>query len=204
MNDMTTSNEWDDFASGWDSNDEARIYAQKAFASWAKKVAPLISNLPGSRVLDFGCGTGLLSEKLATVCHQIVAVDTSTAMIEVLRKKIRESEIGNVTTLSIAISAATISKSAELHGKFDMIVASSVCSFLPDYETTLGDLSSLLKPGGYFIQWDWLADMPVTRIQNAFDASGLVSHNIDEGFVMNSDKKSMPVVIGIGRLPTGS
>jgi 2-polyprenyl-3-methyl-5-hydroxy-6-metoxy-1,4-benzoquinol methylase len=202
MNDMTASNEWDDFASGWDSNDDARIYAQRAFASWTKKVAPLIFNLPGSRVLDFGCGTGLLSEKLATVCHQIVAVDTSTAMIEVLRGKIRDSEISNVTTLSTAVSAATIGESAELHNKFDMIVASSVCSFLPDYETTLGDLSSLLKPGGYFIQWDWLADMSVTRIQNAFDASGLVGHNIDEGFVMNSDKKSMPVVMGIGRLPT--
>jgi 2-polyprenyl-3-methyl-5-hydroxy-6-metoxy-1,4-benzoquinol methylase len=203
MNDMTTSNEWDDFASGWDSNDDARIYAQRAFASWAKKVAPLISNLSGSRVLDFGCGTGLLSEKLATVCNQIVAVDTSTAMLDVLRKKIRESEISNVTTLSIAISAATIGESTELHGKFEMIVASSVCSFLPDYETTLGDLSSLLKPGGYFIQWDWLADMPVTRIQNAFDASGLVSRNIDEGFVMSSDNNSMPVVMGIGRLTTG-
>jgi 2-polyprenyl-3-methyl-5-hydroxy-6-metoxy-1,4-benzoquinol methylase len=203
MNDMTTSNEWDDFASGWDSNDDVRIYAQRAFDSWTTRVAPLISNLPGSRVLDFGCGTGLLSEKLASVCNQIVAVDTSTAMIDVLRSKIRESEIDNVTTVAIAISAATIAETADLHNKFDMIVASSVCSFLPDYETTLGDLSSLLKPGGYFIQWDWLADMPVTRIQNAFDASGLVSHNIDEGFVMNSDKDSMPVVMGIGRLTTG-
>jgi hypothetical protein len=44
----------------------------------------------------------------------------------------------------------------------------------------------------------------VTRIQNAFDASGLISHNIDEGFAMNSDKKSMPVVMGIGGLPIGS
>lgn len=202
MNDMTTSNEWDNFAPDWDSNDDVQIYAQKAFDLWTEKVAPLISNLPGSRVLDFGCGTGLLSERLAAVCNQIVAVDTSAAMIDVLRKKLREAEIDNVTTLSIAISATTIDESADLRNKFDMIVASSVCSFLPDYEGTLGDLSALLKPGGYFIQWDWLADMPVPRIQNAFDASGLVTHNIEEEFTMITDNESIQVVMGIGRLPS--
>ena len=123
-------------------------------------------------------------------------------MIDVLRKKMREARIDNVTTLPMAISAATIDASADLRDKFDMIVASSVCSFLPDYEGTLGDLSSLLKPGGYFIQWDWLTDMPVPRIQSAFDASGLISHYIEEGFSMNTENELMRVVMGIGRLPS--
>ncbi|MCH8334286.1 MAG: class I SAM-dependent methyltransferase [Proteobacteria bacterium] len=38
--------------------------------------------------------------------------------------------------------------------KFDLVVASSVCSFLPDYNSTLRDLSSALKPGGLFVQWE--------------------------------------------------
>ena len=202
MNDITTSNEWDDYASDWDSNDDVRIYAQNAFDSWTSKVAPLISNLPGSQVLDFGCGTGILSERLATVCKQVVAVDTSAAMIEVLRKKILNADIDNISTLSCAINAAMINESADLHSKFDMIVASSVCSFLPDYEKTLGNLSSLLKPGGYFVQWDWLVDMPVSRIQSAFDASGLISHNIEEEFALETNNESMRVVMGIGRLPS--
>lgn len=201
MNDTTTSNEWDEFASGWDANDDVRTYAQKAFESWTRKVAPLISNLSASRALDFGCGTGLLGEKLATICKQVVAVDTSTRMIDVFRRKLDDAGTDNVTTLSIAINAATIDASADLHDKFDMIVASSVCSFLPNYATTLRDLSSLLKPGGYFIQWDWLADMPASRIQSAFDMSGLVSQYIEEEFVMNSGNESMPVVMAIGQLP---
>ena len=202
MNDVMMSNEWDDYASGWDANDDVRVYAQKAFDSFTRKVAPLISDLSGSRVLDFGCGTGLLTERLAPVCDQIVAIDTSTRMIDVLRNKAIEAGIHNITVLSVCVDAATITASAELASKFDLIVASSVCSFLPDYEATLADLSSLLKPGGYFVQWDWMEDMPVTRIRSAFEASGLVDHRIKEEFVMGAGDEPMPVVMAIGRLNT--
>ena len=200
MNDVMMSNEWDDYASGWDANDDVRVYAQKAFDSFTRIVAPLISGLPGSRVLDFGCGTGLLTEKLAPVCDQIVAIDTSPPMIEVLRKKAIEAGLHNIAVLSISVDAATINECVELTSKFDLIVASSVCSFLPDYEATLGDLSSLLKPGGYFVQWDWTEDMPVTRIRSAFEASGLVDHRIKEEFVMGAGDEPMPVVMAIGGL----
>jgi 2-polyprenyl-3-methyl-5-hydroxy-6-metoxy-1,4-benzoquinol methylase len=195
-----TSIEWDDFASGWDSNDEVRAYAEKAFDSWTQKVVPLVSDLPNRRILDFGCGTGLLTEKLAPLCGQIVAVDTSARMIDILRRKVIEAGIDNITALQIAVNTATINECPELASKFDLIVASSVCSFLQDYEATLGDLSSVMNPGGWFIQWDWLADMPVERIQGAFEASGLIGHGVEEAFTMNTEGESMPVVMGIGRL----
>ena len=38
---------------------------------------------------------------------------------------------------------------------FDLIVASSVCAFVPDYQQTLSDLQLLLKEDGVFVQWDW-------------------------------------------------
>jgi len=193
------SNEWDEFASGWDSNDDVRIYAEKAFESWNRKVAPLISSLANSRALDFGCGTGLLSEKLAPLCGQVIAVDTSAGMIEVLRKKLAKSGIDNVTALQLDVSGTTIDEILELGGKFDFIVASSVCSFLPDYEGTLGDLTSILNPEGNFVQWDWLDNMPVARIRAAFEASGLIERGIEEAFEMNSEKESMPVVMGLGQ-----
>ncbi len=194
------SNEWDDFASGWDANEDVLVYAQKAFDSLTRKVLPFVSDLPVGRVLDFGCGTGLLSEKLSLACDQIVAVDTSTRMVDVFQEKITKAGIGNITTLSIAINAATVSESVALASKFDMVLASSVCSFLPDYEATLTVLTSLLKSGGHFVQWDWLADMPVARIRSAFDTSGLVTLSIEEAFSITADEKPMPVVMGIGRL----
>ena len=194
-----TANEWDDHAGDWDGNEDVRIYAQRAFDSWEQKVAPLYPSLSECRVLDFGCGTGLLTEKLATRCGQIVAIDTSEKMIEALRSKLALLGSDNVVVSNVALSAESIRANPVLLDNFDLIVASSVCSFLPDYESTVRDLSSVMRPGACFVQWDWMEDMPKERVRNAFGAAGLINHAIDHAFTMNADGESMPVVMGIGR-----
>ena len=78
---------WDDFAAGWDAESAVQQYADKAYESWQRRVAPLIENISEIRILDFGCGTGLLTERLAPLCREIVAVDTSVGMIDVLDSK---------------------------------------------------------------------------------------------------------------------
>lgn len=197
-----SANEWDDYAADWDGNEDVQSYARKAFASWEKKVVPLYPSMSQLKVLDFGCGTGLLTEKLAARCGQVVAVDTSPKMIGVLRNKLALSGASNVTSLSLAINAKSIGENPELLRNFDLIVASSVCSFLADYESTLCELSTMMKPGAYFVQWDWMEDMPVETVRHAFAASGLVVYGIDQPFSMDGDGKSMPVIMGIGQKPS--
>ncbi len=192
-------NSWDEMAAGWDTRADTRLYAERAFASWERKVAPLVSDLANSRVLDFGCGTGLLTEKLAPICGHIVAVDTAAAMIDVLQDKVVEKRIGNITPLVAAIDAETIRENSEFSEKFDLIVASSVCGFLPDYESSLRDLSSALNLGGLFVQWDWLSEMPIERIRNAYKALGLIDLGVEEVFAMTMDNESVPVVMGVAR-----
>lgn len=194
-----TTNEWDEYASGWDTNEDAREYANKAFDTFEQNVAPALSAPSTSRVLDFGCGTGLLAEKLAGRCGEIVAIDSSPKMIEVLKKKIKRLGVSNVVASDITVSGVTFRDHPLFSKRFDLIVASSVCSFLPDYESTLRDLSSIMTPDGWFVQWDWIWDMPVERIRNAFRASGLVEHSIGKAFVMESNGRPAPVVMGIGR-----
>ena len=103
-----TANEWDNHADDWDSNEDVRDYAQRAFDSWEQKVAPLYPSLSECRVLDFGCGTGLLTEKLATHCSQIVAIDTSEKMIEALRSKLTQLGSDNVVASKVALNAESI------------------------------------------------------------------------------------------------
>ena len=194
-----TTNEWDDFATDWDVNDDVREYSEKAFHSWQKKVAPAISDLSKCRVLDFGCGTGLLAEKLARKCGQVVAVDSSPKMVEVLDRKIEQSGTTNIVTSNITVNARSAKDHPLLASKFDLIVASSVCSFLTDYDATLRDLSSLIKPGGWFVQWDWISDMPEERISKAFRAAKLVEHSVVTAFSMESNGEKSPVIMGIGR-----
>ena len=199
--DSMTQNSWDELATGWDTRADTRLYAERAFESWNRKITPLVSDLAESRVLDFGCGTGLLTEKLAPLCGHIVAVDISAGMIDVLQSKVVDKRIGNITPLVTAVDSAAINENPELSVKFDLVVASSVCSFLPDYNSTLRDLSSALKPGGLFVQWDWLSEMPIERIRRAYKESGLINLGVEEAFAMTMEDESMSVVLGVARSP---
>lgn len=190
--------DWDEIAASWD-NADTRLYAERVFDSWNRKIAPLVSNLSEARLLDFGCGTGLLTEKLAPICRHIVAVDSSAGMVEVLKIKLVDQHIDNVTPLVTAIDPAAINKYPEFSENFDIVVASSVCSFLPSYDSTLKDVSSVIQPGGLFVQWDWLSEMPIARIRRAFETSGLTNLSIDEAFKMSMNSESLPVVLGVAR-----
>lgn len=192
-------NEWDDFATEWDVNKDVRDYSEKAFHSWQLKVAPAFSELSASRVLDFGCGTGLLAEKLAEKFGQVVAIDSSSKMIEILNSKIRQSGVANIVASDLTVDSTIIKDHPLLANKFDLIVASSVCSFLPDYKSTLCDLSMLLRPNGWFVQWDWISDMPEERIRDAFKTCGLFEQSVEQAFSMDTNGKAEPVVMGVGQ-----
>lgn len=194
-----SANEWDEYAGDWDVNEEVQLYAHKALDSLEKKVVPFYPSLSECRVLDFGCGTGLLTERLAGRCGQIVAVDTSERMIGVLRNKLASLGIGNVAVSAVPIDARSIKENPELLAAFDLVVASSVCSFLHDYESSLLDISSMMKPGAYFVQWDWMENMPGKRIELAFSSSGLISQSIGQAFAMQANEDSKPVIMGVGR-----
>jgi trans-aconitate methyltransferase len=120
-------------------------------------------------------------------------------MIEILNKKIEQSGVANIVTAELTVNAAIVRNHPLFPNKFDLIVASSVCSFLPDYKSTISDLSLLLKPNGWFVQWDWISDMPEERIRDAFKTCGLFEQSVEQAFSMDSDGKAAPVVMGIGR-----
>jgi len=195
-----TTDTWDSFAADWDNQQDVRKYADNAFDSWRREALPLISNVAETRVLDFGCGTGLLTEKLAPHCQHIVAVDTSVEMIRCLRRKITGANVGNVTPLVTAIDFEAIAAHRRILGRFGLVVASSVCSFLPDFELTLCDIAKTMKPGGIFVHWDWADDMPFAEIRNAFAKAAMKCVSVENEFVVAGSDGSMPVVMGIGIL----
>ena len=149
---------WDSYADDWDEDRGARAYSQAAFEYLIRLCAEQSVHLSDVRACDFGCGTGLLTEKLAPVCAVVIAVDTSHRMIDRLRHKIDRLGLTNVHTTTEAIEHAAHHNPALFGGPFDLIVCSSVCAFLDDYAGTAGTLVRLLRPGGLFIQWDWELD----------------------------------------------
>lgn len=191
--------EWGEYSGDWDQNVDVRAYAQQAFDSWQTLVAPTIPEVATLRVLDFGCGTGLIAERFAGNCAGVVAVDTSAGMIRELDRKIELLGLGGIVSSTLDVNDKAAREQPLFAEGFDVILASSVCSFLPDYPATLSALWTLLRPGGVFAQWDWLSKMPVERIEKAFATVKLEIQLVREVFDMGFGGESAPVVMGVGR-----
>ncbi|MBN8430948.1 class I SAM-dependent methyltransferase [Microbulbifer salipaludis] len=190
---------WGDYAESWDSNDAAIDYAQHAFES----LAPLLAAIDDgtARVLDFGCGTGLLTEKLSPRVGTIFALDPSEKMIAVLEAK----QLANVETITSLLSPDLISTNARLHNRFDLIVASSALAFVPDYPHTVHLLASLLKDNGYLVQWDWLLEDGDTgpgfteaELHTSFELAQLTDIQVTRPFSMQMEGTRLPVVMAVG------
>lgn len=193
------SESWDDYAEDWDSNPDVVKYAELAHESLLEQIDP-----SGKTVLDFGCGTGLLTEKLATQAKTVVGLDSAQKMIDTLNQK----GISNISTVATELTKASIGQSPLKENAFDLITASSVCSFLPDYQGTLFLLASLLKPEGYFVQWDWQAteEYPdfgfnADQIRSAYVKAGLTLISVETAFTLYTEKGDMDVIMAVGQKP---
>ncbi|MEW2912441.1 class I SAM-dependent methyltransferase [Leisingera sp. JC11] len=192
------SDDWNDYADGWDGNSDVRHYATRAFAALDALAGITGGGWQDKRVLDFGCGTGLLSGKLAPHVQEVVATDTSERMIAVLEEK----ALPNVRALHTDILDG--SAAADGVTGFDLICASSVCSFLPDYAGAVAALAGLLNRGGMFVQWDWLAPeagssgLTVQQVREALRDAGLGAIRVEQAFEMESGGQAMPVLMGSG------
>lgn len=196
---------WDEHAATWDHNREAHIYADQAFASLQPFVEAHLGAWKDLRVLDFGAGTGLLTARLAPRCREVVALDISPKMIEVLATKISREAWTHVHAIAGTIDELAHTR-AEFAAPFDLVVASSVCSFLPDFPSTLLHLRSALRPGGLFVQWDWHVDAASEEgsgfsrddLRTAYAKAGLQAMSADVGFIFAFQGQEMEVIQGVG------
>ncbi|WP_020410822.1 class I SAM-dependent DNA methyltransferase [Hahella ganghwensis] len=189
------SDRWDDYAEGWDTNEDVIVYSEKAYESLRA-----VCNIQGLRVLDFGCGTGLLTEKMSAVADSIVAIDPSEKMISILENK----GLANVATIQAELSRELVRDNEMLQQKFDLIVASSALAFVSDFEQTVILMSDLLKSGGCLVQWDWLSDnggMGFSKedITRAYSNAGFSEIAVSLPFQMASEKGVMKVIMGVGK-----
>ncbi|MFT4626712.1 MAG: 2-polyprenyl-3-methyl-5-hydroxy-6-metoxy-1,4-benzoquinol methylase [Myxococcota bacterium] len=197
---------WDDEAATWDDNAAVRAYSHAAHRSLLEVLAGAGRSLAGARVLDFGCGTGLLTAAIAADAAHVVGLDVSSAMIGVLRGK----SLDNVTPLCGDLAALAGGEHLPTGG-FQLVTCSSVCAFLDDYPAAVATLASLLGPGGLFVQWDWELDpaaespMGLSRasIQSALTAAGLVRVSVGTGFEQAFEGHVMSPLLGVGHRPQG-
>ena len=101
--------------------------------------------VPYDRVLDFGCGSGVMLPFLSKVSQSVIAADVDLVPLEHMMKHVPLSP--NVQVLNI--SAEPLSREAA--GTFDLIIALDVLEHVRDLGGTTDQLLRLLKPGRQLI-----------------------------------------------------
>lgn len=131
--------DFDAAAATWDENPGRVRMARDV----CRAIVDFVQPGPGADVLDFGCGTGLLTLSLRPHVRSVTAVDSSRGMLDVLEGKIRAQGIGNVTTRLVDLE-----QGGTLDGQFDLVVSSMTFHHIADVENVLCALAAVTKPGG--------------------------------------------------------
>jgi len=99
--------------------------------------------LAGRRVLDVGCGGGLLAEALARAGAEVTAIDLAPGMIEVARLHAAESAL----RIDYRVAAAEELARA-MPQQFDVLTCMEMLEHVPEPAAMIATLARLVRPGG--------------------------------------------------------
>jgi len=112
---------------------------------FARKLLPVVK---GKRVLELGCGNGLLSLRLASSASTVTGVEFSPEVAEMAKSNLAQSEYAN----RITIVEEDILK-LDLHQRFDVICGTAIIHEISqaDYQQLIEVLQRHLAPGGLIV-----------------------------------------------------
>ncbi|MBU7573390.1 MAG: bifunctional 2-polyprenyl-6-hydroxyphenol methylase/3-demethylubiquinol 3-O-methyltransferase UbiG [Hydrogenophaga sp.] len=104
-----------------------------------------LAGLAGKRVLDIGCGGGILSDSMARKGADVTGIDLSVKALRVAQLHALEAGTANVSYKEISAEAMAL----EQPGKFDVVTCMEMLEHVPDPASVVRACATLVKPGGW-------------------------------------------------------
>jgi len=145
------------------------LYESKHSFVWqnAEELLNLLSPQPGERILDLGCGTGQLTEKIAIAGAVVMGIDADPTMLEKARS--------NYPQLQFAVADA---RNFQVEQPFDAIFSNAVLHWIPEADAVIRCIHQALRPGGRFVaEFGGKGDIKaITKaLSSALEATGYIS-----------------------------
>lgn len=127
----------------WDPESEFRPLHQinPLRLAWINTMAPL----QGKKVLDVGCGGGILTDAMARSGAHALGIDLATKSLKVAQLHALEAQTPNVQYREVAVEALV----AEQPASFDVVTCMEMLEHVPDPSSIVRACAQLVKPGGY-------------------------------------------------------
>ncbi len=109
--------------------------------AWIDGLCPLA----GLKVLDVGCGGGILTDSLARKGAEALGIDLATKALRVAQLHAMEAGTPNVSYQEIAVEELA----AQRPGEFDAVTCMEMLEHVPDPASVVQALATLVKPGGW-------------------------------------------------------
>jgi 2-polyprenyl-3-methyl-5-hydroxy-6-metoxy-1,4-benzoquinol methylase len=160
-------------AATWD--DEPRRV--KLVRDIADTISRAIELNPNMDVLDFGCGTGLLTLHLSPLVHSVTGVDSSKGMLDVLNAKTERHGFSNVKSQYLDIGNGDI-----LHGRYHLIVTSMTLHHVREISPLLSMFYDVLERDGHLC----IADLDLDDGKFHQDNHGVFHFGFDRAILRQS------------------
>uniref|UniRef100_UPI004048E832 class I SAM-dependent methyltransferase n=1 Tax=Aliarcobacter sp. TaxID=2321116 RepID=UPI004048E832 len=133
-------NRFDNVAQDWESK-PSRVQTAKSSVDNIKEV---INLKPDFKILDYGCGTGLIGFGLSTETNEVIGMDYSAGMVEKFNAKAKELGFTNISAIQHNINEQDLPSK-----EFDLIAISMTLHHIKETNMFIKKARMGLKDGGY-------------------------------------------------------
>jgi predicted TPR repeat methyltransferase len=157
-----TSSHFDERAATWDDDPGHVERADRVAAA----IGEAIRLEPSTRMLEYGAGTGLVTQAMRDQVGPVTLADASAGMREVMERKLAAGALAGARVVDLDLS-----RDAAPDDHFDLIVTVLVLHHIPTLERVLDGFAQLLVDGGHLCVADLDAE------DGSFHGDGFEGHD---------------------------